>query len=167
MPVVTQSAVSVSNPDAPIVNSVEFRDTGVVLSVTPRISRDGAVQLEVEQEVSSVAETTTSGIDSPTIQQRRFETTITVYDGQTVALGGLIRSSRSQTRSGVPGLQRIPGLGVLFSERSDVERRTELIVFLTPRVIRSSVDAAAATRDLADRLEIMRDRGFGQPRSDD
>ena len=167
VPVVTQSAVSVSNPDAPIVNSVEFRDTGVVLSVTPRISRDGAVQLEVEQEVSSVAETTTSGIDSPTIQQRRFETTITVYDGQTVALGGLIRSSRSQTRSGVPGLQRIPGLGVLFSERSDVERRTELIVFLTPRVIRSSVDAAAATRDLADRLEIMRDRGFGQPRSDD
>lgn len=167
VPVVTQSAVSVSNPDAPIVNSVEFRDTGVVLSVTPRISRDGAVQLEVEQEVSSVAETTTSGIDSPTIQQRRFETTITVYDGQTVALGGLIRSSRSQTRSGVPGLQRIPGLGVLFSERSDVERRTELIVFLTPRVIRSSVDAAAATRDLADRLEIMRDRGFGQPRADD
>ena len=167
VPVVTQSAVSVSNPDAPIVNSVEFRDTGVVLSVTPRISRDGAVQLEVEQEVSSVAETTTSGIDSPTIQQRRFETTITVFDGQTVALGGLIRSSRSQTRSGVPGLQRIPGLGALFSERSDVERRTELIVFLTPRVIRSSVDAAAATRDLADRLEIMRDRGFGQLREND
>jgi len=162
VPVITQSAVSVADPDAPIVNSVEFRDTGVVLNVTPRISRDGAVQLDIQQEVSSVAETTTSGIDSPTIQQRRFETTITVYDGQTVALGGLIRTSRSQTRSGVPGLQRIPGLGTLFSERSDTARRTELIVFLTPRVIRSAEDAAAATRDLADGLSALRDRGFGR-----
>lgn len=162
VPVVTQSAVSVANPDAPIVNSVEFRDTGVVLNVTPRISPDGAVMLEIQQEVSSVAETTTSGIDSPTIQQRRFETTVSVYDGQTVALGGLIRTSRSQTRSGVPGLQRIPGLGTLFSERGDTTRRTELVVFLTPRVIRSAEDAAAATRDLRNRLDSLRARGFGE-----
>jgi general secretion pathway protein D len=161
VPVVTQSAVSIANPDAPIVNSVEFRDTGVVLAVTPRISPDGAVMLEVEQEVSSVAETTTSGIDSPTIQQRRFETTVSVQDGQTVAMGGLIRTTRSQTRSGVPGLQRVPGLGALFSETGDTSRRTELIVFLTPRVIRSSEDAAQATRALGDRLQTLRDRGFG------
>ena len=167
VPVVTQSAVSVADPDAPIVNSVEFRDTGVVLNVTPRISRDGAVQLEIQQEVSSVAETTTSGIDSPTIQQRRFETTITVYDGQTVALGGLIRESRTANRSGVPGLQRIPALGNLFSERRDTSRRTELIVFLTPRVIRSAEDAASATRDLADGLSAIRDRGIARPATED
>lgn len=161
VPVVTQSAVSVSNPDAPIVNSVEFRDTGVVLQVTPRISPTGSVMLAIQQEVSSVAETTTSGIDSPTIQQRRFETTVSVQDGQTVALGGLIRTSRSLTRSGVPVLQEVPVLGNLFSERSDTSRRTELIVFLTPRVIRSAEDAAAATQALRDRLHALRDRGFG------
>ena len=161
VPVVTQSAVSVSNPDAPIVNSVEFRDTGVVLNVTPYISPDGAVTLEVQQEVSSVAETTTSGIDSPTIQQRRFETTVSVQDGQTVALGGLIRTSRSHNRSGVPALQNIPFLGHLFSETGETSRRTELIIFLTPHVIRSAEDAALATRALRDQLQTLRDRGFG------
>jgi len=161
VPVVTQSAVSVSNPDAPIVNSVEFRDTGVVLNVTPYISPDGAVTLEVQQEVSSVAETTTSGIDSPTIQQRRFETTVSVQDGQTVALGGLIRTSRSNNRSGVPILQNVPFLGHLFSETGETSRRTELIIFLTPHVIRSAEDAAVATRALRNQLQTLRDRGFG------
>lgn len=161
VPVITQSAVSVTDPDAPIVNSVEFRDTGVVLRVTPRIGGEGAVILEIEQEVSNVAETTTSGIDSPTIQQRRFDTTVMVHDGQTVALGGLIRSSRSLRRSGVPGLQRVPGLGLLFGETGNTSRRTELVVFLTPHVIRSADDAAASTRDLRGKLETLRERGFG------
>jgi general secretion pathway protein D len=160
VPVVTQSAVSVNNPDAPIVNSVQFRDTGVVLNVTPHISPNGAVTLEVQQEVSSVAETTTSGIDSPTIQQRRFETTVVVHDGQTVALGGLIRTARTQNRSGVPFLQEVPVLGNLFSDTTDTTRRTELIIFLTPQVIRSAEDAAAATRDLRDSLQHIREFGF-------
>ncbi|MEN0653411.1 MULTISPECIES: secretin N-terminal domain-containing protein [Hyphobacterium] len=161
VPVVTQSAVSVSDPDAPIVNSVQFRDTGVVLTVTPRISPDGSVTMLVSQEVSSVAETTTSGIDSPTIQQRRFESTVTVQDGQTVALGGLIRSSRTISRSGVPYLQDAPVIGNLFRDNTNSVRRTELIVFLTPRVIRSSEDAAIATAAMRDRLEHLRVSGFG------
>jgi general secretion pathway protein D len=161
VPVITQSAVSVSDPDAPVVNSVEYRDAGVMLRVTPRISDDGSVLLEIVQDVSSVAETTTSGIDSPTIQQRRFETSISVSDGNTIALGGLIRTTRSQTRSGVPGLQRVPVVGNLFSETGDARRRTELVVFLTPRVVRSNEDAVRVTNDLRNQMQALRDRGFG------
>ena len=117
--------------------------------------------LEVNQEVSSVAETTTSGIDSPTIQQRRVESTVAVGDGETIALGGLIRASRSQSQSGVPLLQDAPLLGNLFRDQSDVVRRTELIVFLTPRVLRSREDAAEATRVMRDRLDALRLSGFG------
>ena len=162
VPVITQSAVSIADPDAPIVNSVEFRDTGVVLNVTPRIRPDGSVLMEVQQEVSSVAETTTSGIDSPTIQQRRFETSVSVQDGETVALGGLIRTARSQTQSGVPVLQNVPLIGGLFRESGDTQRRTELVVFLTPRVIRSSDDARQATQALRRRLTALQERGFGE-----
>lgn len=162
VPVITQSAVSIADPDAPIVNSVEFRDTGVVLNVTPRIRPDGSVLMEVQQEVSSVAETTTSGIDSPTIQQRRFETSVSVQDGETVALGGLIRTARSQTQSGVPVLQNVPLVGGLFRESGDTQRRTELVVFLTPRVIRSSDDARQATQALRRRLTALQERGFGE-----
>ncbi len=161
VPVVTQSAVSISDPNAPIVNSVQFRDTGVVLNVTPRISANGMVQLQVSQEVSSVAETTTSGIDSPTIQQRQFESTVSVRDGQTVALGGLISSTRTLSQSGVPYLQDMPVLGNLFRDRTDTVRRTELIIFLTPRVIRSNEDAAEATRAMRARLERLQLSGFG------
>lgn len=166
VPVVTQSAVSINDPGAPIVNSVQFRDTGVVLNVTPRISPDGSVLMEISQEVSSVAETTTSGIDSPTIQQRRFQSTVSVHDGQTVALGGLIRTSRTISRSGIPYLQDIPFAGNLFRDNTNTARRTELIIFLTPRVIRSSEDAAIATRAMRDRLERLRVSSFGDDDTD-
>lgn len=152
VPIVTQSAVSVADPDAPIVNSIQFRDTGVVLSVTARIDPEGLVGLDVIQEVSSVAATTTSGIDSPTIQQRRLESSVSLFDGETVVLGGLIRSQDTRSQSGVPGLQRVPGLGRLFRDESNNARRTELLVFLTPRVMRSREDAIEVTQDLRDRM---------------
>jgi general secretion pathway protein D len=160
VPVVTQSAVSVVDPDAPIVNSVQFRDTGVVLNVKPRISPNGSVVLEVMQEVSAVAETTTSGIDSPTIQQRRFESIALLYDGETLALGGMIRTSDSQTNSGVPGLQRLPVVGNLFRDNSDTSRRTELVIFLTPHILRSRDDSLNATRMMRARMEHLRTFGF-------
>ncbi len=164
VPIVTQSAVSVADPDAPIVNSIQFRDTGVVLTVTARIDPAGLVGLDVIQEVSSVAATTTSGIDSPTIQQRRLESSVSLFDGETVVLGGLIRSQDTRSQSGVPGLQRVPGLGRLFRDQSDNSRRTELLVFLTPRVMRSREDAIEVTQDLRDRMARL---GARRARSDD
>lgn len=91
-----------------------MRDTGVILEVTPRINRSGDVVLEVSQEVISVANTTTSGIDSPTIRQRRVNSTVSVHDGETVALGGLISDSMTKGGSGIPYLRDVPVLGKLF-----------------------------------------------------
>jgi len=161
VPIVTQSATGLQS-DARIVNSVEYRDTGVVLTVTPRAGSDGLVIVDIQQEVSDVAGTTSSGIDSPTIQQRRFETRVAIQDGETIALGGLIRSSRSKGTTGVPVLSRVPGVGAAFRSRDQTVRRTELIVFLTPRVMRSPEAARAVSREMGERLNRLEQSEFGK-----
>lgn len=160
VPVITQSAVSVADPDAPIVNAIQFRDTGVVLEVGARIDPTGLILLDVVQEVSAVAPTTTSGIDSPTIQQRRLESAVSLQDGQTTLLGGLISSQVTDARSGVPVLQRIPVAGNLFRDTTDNVRRTELLVFLTPRIVRSREDVARVSDEAWQRMEYLRDTAF-------
>ena len=155
VPIATQSAVSVADPQAPIVNSIEFRDTGVILRVTPRVNAGGLVVMEIEQEVSSVVNTTTSGIDSPTIQQRRITSSVAIQGGQTVALGGLISESRERGSSGVPLLSEIPVLGALFGRKVDNEVRTELLVLITPRVVANQVDAREVTEELRARLRAV------------
>lgn len=166
VPIVTQSAVGVTTPDATVVNTVQYRETGILLQVTPRIGAGDTVTLVVAQEASEVAATTTSGIDSPTIQQRRFESTVAVANGETVALGGLIRANRTRGRSGVPILSAIPLLGAPFRNTTTTVRRTELIVFLTPRILRSSSDAVEETQDFVNRLERLRDSRFIQSARD-
>jgi general secretion pathway protein D len=108
--------------------------------------------LDINQEVSDVAETKTSGIDSPTIQQRKFQSTVLIEDGQTIALGGLIRDNRSRGKSGVPFLQRIPLLGAAFRSTTDINRRTELLIFITPHVIRNTQEAQEITNYLREKL---------------
>ncbi len=149
VPIITQSATGIRDAaDPTIVNSVQFRDTGIVLKVTPRIGKSGAVFVEVNQEVSAAVPTTTSGIDSPTIQQRKLSSTVAVQDGDSIALGGLIRDNITYGESGVPLLKDIPLLGKAFSSTSNVSERTELLIFLRPRIVRS----AAAARELTDEL---------------
>ena len=159
VPVATQSAVSVTNPEAPIVNTIEFRDTGVILKVTPRVSRGGVVLMDIEQEVSSVVETVTSGIDSPTIRQRRITSTVAIQGGETVTLGGLIRDSYTQSSSGVPLLSEIPILGALFGAKRDDDERTELLVLLTPRVVRNADEAREVTEELRNRMRTVEPLG--------
>lgn len=156
VPVATQSSVSTINPDAPIVNSVSFRDTGVILNITPRVSDNGVVVLDISQEVSSVASTTSSGIDSPTIQQRRIETSVAVHDGESLALGGLIEDSRNVTSSGVPYLSKIPLLGEAFKSKQKKVGRTELLVLITPRVVRDRNEARQVTEEFRDRLQSVK-----------
>ncbi len=141
VPIVTQTAISVTDPGAPIVNQTTYRDTGVILEVTPQVRAGGMVQLDVAQEVSQVARTTSSGIDSPTIQQRKIASKLLVPSGKSVALGGLISTNRTAGVTGIPILKDIPLLGQLFRTDSHLIERTELIVFLTPRIL---VDGAAA-----------------------
>lgn len=165
VPIVTQSAVSVDNPNAPIVNSVQFRDTGILLTVTPRVNDGNIVILEIAQEVSNAVPTLTSGIDAPTIQQRRFDSVVTIADGDTLALGGLIRSTRTLGSTGIPVLKDIPLIGNAFSNKSDSRSRTELVIFLTPHIIRSREDARRATRHIRDRLQRLKSSNFGNDAS--
>ncbi|MGD8810293.1 MAG: hypothetical protein PVG24_11855, partial [Gammaproteobacteria bacterium] len=152
VPILTRSAVSVNNPDAPVVNSVEFRDTGVILRVTPRVNESGLVTLDVQQEVSDVVPTVSSNIDSPTIQQRYFESSVQVDTGTTIALGGLIEDRRTNGDSGLPVISQVPVVGNLFKTTTNELDRTELLVLLTPRVVRNAGDARSVTRELRDRL---------------
>jgi general secretion pathway protein D len=155
VPIATQSAVSIGDPDAPIVNSIQFRDTGVVLEVTPRVNASGLVVLEVLQEVSDVIATTTSDIDSPTIQQRSIASTVAVQSGDTVALGGLIKDRNEESISGVPLLSSIPLFGNLFKTTGTSVRRTELLVLITPRVVRDRREALEVTDELRRRLSTL------------
>jgi general secretion pathway protein D len=153
VPVATQSAVPLDQvANSRIVNSIQFRDTGVILRVTPRVNSSGLIGLDVEQEVSDVVPTTSSGIDSPTIRQRRVRSTVAVQSGETVALGGLIREQRNATRTGIPGLRDLPVLGPLFGLTDNSDGRTELLVLITPRIVRNSEEARAVTAELRGRL---------------
>jgi general secretion pathway protein D len=156
VPITVQSSVGINDPLSPIVNSVQLRDTGVILRVTPRANKSGRVILEVAQEVSDVARTTSSGIDSPTIQQRKISSTVAVRDGDTVALGGLIRETQSRGGSGIPYLRRIPLLGHAFGSTDNGSRRTELIVLLTPHVIRSEEESDEAMEELRKQFKGLR-----------
>ena len=156
VPVSTQSAVSVQNPDAPIVNAIEYRDTGVILKVTPRVNASGLVLMDIAQEVSDVATNQVSGIDSPTISTRRVSTSIAVQDGQVIVLGGLFRDSRSFGKNGLPILSRIPILGsLLFGNANNTQRRTELIILIKPHVVRSIEDGRAVSEELRAKLRTL------------
>lgn len=155
VPIVTQSSVSSSNPDAPIVNSVSLKDTGIILKVTPRVNEGGLVMLDIDQEVSDVVETSSSGIDSPTIQQRRISTSVSVRDGESIALGGLMRERQSDTQTRLPVLGDVPLLGELFTSKSVSSTRTELLVIITPRVVRTTDASLTVTNDLVRRMKSL------------
>jgi general secretion pathway protein D len=155
VPIATRSAVDTTTSDSTIVNSIEYRDTGVILKVTPRVNDSGLVLLDIAQEVSDVSTTTTSTLDSPTIQQRRVSSSVAVQDGQTIALGGLIRDNLSNGSSGIPVLKDIPVLGSLFGATSKGRSRTELLILLTPRVVRDMAEARALTDELRRKISSV------------
>jgi general secretion pathway protein D len=160
VPITVQSATSVIDADSPIVNSIEYRDTGVILLVTPRVNASGLVIMEIQQEISNVVQApsqTVSETTSPTINQRQINSTVAIASGETVALGGLIQDERERSQSGIPLLSRIPILGALFSTRSNAVRRTELLVLITPSVVENPARARAVTQELRNRLRRLED----------
>ena len=154
VPITTQSAVSVLTTGAPVVNSVSYRDTGVILAMTPRINESGRVLLDIEQEVSNVASTTSSNIDSPTIRQRRIRTSVVVNDGEALALGGMIQDSRTVSRTQAPILGDIPILGNLLKNKDNQISKTELIIIITPHVIRNLREARQVTDEFRRELAV-------------
>lgn len=155
VPVITQQSTSLDSADARVVNAVRFRDTGVILKVVPRVSTSGLVTMEVRQEISSVAPSNTPESLTPTINQRQINSTIAVYSGQTVLLGGLISEEDSREKDSVPIVNQIPLLGELLGKTDNSRTRTELIVFIRPQVIRDGHDASMAAQELANRLRLV------------
>jgi general secretion pathway protein D len=149
IPIVTRTVTQTQDLDT-VSNEVEYRDTGIILNIKPRIAENGVVSLEIGQEISNVA----SGGSSltPVISTRTIKSSISVNDGQTVLLGGLIAEQGLRERAGIPGLHRVRGLGALFGRRNNFNNRTELVIFIRPTVIRGSEDAQHVAEELRSRL---------------
>jgi general secretion pathway protein D len=147
-------AGSIYYQDINAAQSVQYRDTGVTLYVRPRISASGSVTMEILQEVSGVGpQSSTLG---PTFTKSQVETTLTVKDGLTVAIAGLIRDSQGLTRTGFPLLSDIPIIGSLFGTTARAKKRTELIIMITPHIIADSDEHEAFTREFKDSLKNVR-----------
>jgi len=153
VPVLTGTATSTLAAGAPVVNSVDYHSTGVIMQVTPRVNSGGLVSLDIAQEVSDVAAAATNTVQgSPTFNDQIFRTRVAVQDGQTVGMAGLIRDNVSNDNGGIPFLKDIPILGTLVSTQSNARMRTELLVLITPHVVHDQRDARALTEDLRNQL---------------
>jgi general secretion pathway protein D len=133
-------------------NQIQYKDTGVILEVTPRVNSSGMVLLDLSQEVSKPVETLTGVTSSPTIQKEKIESTIAVKDGETLALGGLIQTTNTYNKSGIPFLHELPLIGPLFGTTQNDEQRTELVILLTPKVVKTKQDARVVTEELKRKL---------------
>jgi general secretion pathway protein D len=138
----------------PLTSQVSYKDTGVLLTVTPRVNAGGRVTLEIRQEVTDVgAPVTVGGIQNFIFLQRTFESVVTVQSGQTIVLGGLIRSNDTYSNAGVPFLRNLPLIGGLFGTKNKETVRTELIVLMTPRVVRDQSEAQLVTEEFREKLK--------------
>lgn len=152
VPILTQSATSILTANAPVVNSVDYHETGVILTVVPRVNSSGLVTLDIEQEVSTIDPQFISGINSPIFDERKVKSRVVVQDGDTVALAGLMTENNSRGNSGIPWLKDLPVLGFLFGQENDTGDRTELLVMITPKIVHNPADARALTEELRRKL---------------
>lgn len=153
VPIITSQATSTGTAaNAPVITqNIQMRDTGVILKIKPRVNASGMVIMELEQRVDDIAgQTGVAG--NPIITQRVIKSSAAVGDGETLVLGGLIKDNRSRNREGVPVLSKIPILGNLFSSTNRRFRRTELIVLITPRVVKRPRDVRVITNEYKLRL---------------
>jgi general secretion pathway protein D len=136
-----------------IVNTVDYRNTGIILRVSPRVSANGDVRLEIEQEISNVVPSTNASTSlTPTISERKVKSSISIANGQTVLLAGLIQDQKNENKSGIPLLDELQGIGNAFATQDNTKTRTELIIFIRPQIIRDSVDAHKVAEELRSKL---------------
>ncbi|HEY1090432.1 MAG TPA: type II and III secretion system protein [Burkholderiaceae bacterium] len=165
VPIITsqQSTGTVSNNNTlGILQQVQYRDTGVILKIKPVIHSGDQIDLDVTQEVSDASKTDTGVSTSPTFNTRKIDTKLTLANGATVALGGLISESGSQGNSGVPFLKNIPIIGNLFSNQSKSGGRRELIILITPYIANDTHDAETITEAFRKQLGTWANR-VGEP----
>jgi general secretion pathway protein D len=159
IPIVSAETVVPSGGESIVTTTVEYRDTGVLLSVTPHINERGLVTMDIYQEVSEQsADVQVAGVLYPSFFKRVVETSLTVQHGQSIVLGGLIRENKSKGSSGVPCLARLPFIGFIFGETRDTFDKTELIVLLTPKVIIDLDDVDTVTDEFKSKVDsVVRD----------
>ncbi len=156
-------------------NTYEYKDVGITLKITPQISKDKTVRLQIAQEVTKLDQTLTTG-DRPTTLKRTIDTTVIVHDKNTVVIGGLIDDSLSTTEYKIPCLGDVPGLGWLFKSLSNSQEKTNLFVFLTPHVMQNAAEAEAFYNEKKQEVNRIEEQGiklyerhydkFGYGRSD-
>ncbi|HWP15416.1 MAG TPA: type II secretion system secretin GspD [Xanthobacteraceae bacterium] len=151
VPVATASATVLTGTGAPVVNTIDYRNTGVILRVVPRINANGNVLLDIEQEISNVA-AGSAGSLTPTVSQRRVKSSIAVASGQTVLLAGLISERADKARTGLPLIDQLP-IGDLLGNTNKTKQRTELIIFIRPQIIRDGVDAMRIAEEMRTKLQ--------------
>ncbi len=146
---------------APVTQTtVQYRDTGVILSVTPHINEQGLVTMDISEEVSDLEKTPikVAGVEYPSFFKRTVNTSLTVKHGQTIAIGGLIKDKEDESITGLPCLIDIPGLRYLFGQRAEAVSKIELIVLITPRVIVSLDDVDAVTNEFKKKVKSVMKR---------
>ena len=157
IPVVTQVSrdnVQVDG-DTNVLQQVSYLSTGVVLGITPLVQSGGLVDLTINQQLSEAAPTAATSLSgSPTILQRSLNTSLTLKDGSSLLMGGLISENRSTGQLGVPGLRRLPGVGRLFRGDTYTDGRTELMVMVIPYVIRDHAEGARLTEEIREKLDL-------------
>lgn len=159
VPVISTETTSNAGADAPTVTNIDFRDTGIMLTVTPRVSNDGKVTLDISQEKTEPdnggnTNNSNEARLTPAFTDQKLNTIVTVQSGNTIALGGLISDTADEGRSGVPILMDIPILGRIFSSNTTTATRKELLILVTPRIIKNDDDALLITDEFRERLQL-------------
>ncbi len=154
VPTLTAQAVSgvTEGGSSLFANTVTNRKTGVNLNITARVNPSGVVTMQINQEVSSPAPPPVGGIQSPSFSNRTVATQVTVQDGDTIAIGGIINENYGETSGGVPFLHRLPVVGYAFGNKSFNKERTELVIFFTPRVIYDTNELTEASDELIGKM---------------
>jgi general secretion pathway protein D len=141
-----------------ITETVEYRDVGIILGFTPYINDEGLITLEINQEQSEVASATGGALSNPIFLKRSIQTTLLATQDRSLVLGGLVQERRERSRDGIPFLYKIPFIGWIFGARSASVSRTELLIFITPRVIESVEEGTQLSREFEDRVEELKRR---------
>lgn len=158
IPILTQTQQSLEGVAADrLLSAVQYRDTGKILTIVPQVNSAGLVNMEIRQEVSAVGDDVFGNTNSPSFTSRETETTVVVQDRESVLIGGIIDDQLSRSRRGVPFLMDIPVLGRLFRVESDRVDRTELIILITPHVIRNREEARSVTQEFEERIRGLRE----------
>lgn len=159
IPIATQTTTSpISTTDegvsSTVTSTVQYKDIGIILKVKPQVNESGLVSLEISQEVSQLGENVPiAGQAFASILKTEAKTNLVAQDGETIIIGGLIREDATKTRAGIPFLSKIPILGYLFGSTIDESIRNELIILLTPHVMRNLQEAGDVTSDYVDRFK--------------